>query len=172
MSNGKSIEVAPMDEEEKIAWTFGLVGCYGSVVFTEHEDGTRGLVLTHYPPTEVSVNMAKLGDLIGASEKMKVARVKKAVLVLPGEWTQNPETKKYEMKAENQQAIDALTLAIQAELGTDVEIKIEPYSEKISAGEEDQGTLVVYVPPSGKGDVRYQTWFSSGKLTEQREEPK
>jgi len=172
MGSGKSIEVAPTDEEEKAIWTFGLGGCYGSVVFTEHEDGTRNLALTHYPPTELSVNMAKLGDLIDSSEKMKVAKTKKAVLVLPGEWIQNPETKKYEMKAKNQQAIDALTLVIKAKLGTDIEIKIEPYSKMISAGEKDQGTFVVYIPPSGKGDVRYQTWFSGGKLTEQKEEQK
>lgn len=172
MGSGKSIEVAPTDEEEKVIWTFGLCGCYGSAVFTEHEDGTRTLALTHYPPTELSVNMSKLGDLIGASEKMKVAKTKKAVLALPGEWIQDPETKKYKMKAKNQQAIDALTLAIKAKLGTDIEIKIEPYSEMISVGEKDQGTFVVYVPPSGKGDVRYKTWFSGGKLTEQQEEQK
>jgi hypothetical protein len=73
------------------------------------------------------------------------------------------------MKTKNQQAVDALTLAIQAKLGTDIEIKLEPYSEKISAGEKDQGTLVVYVPPVGKGDVRFQTWYSAGKLTEKPE---
>ncbi|NMB98718.1 MAG: hypothetical protein GYA35_00375 [Thermoanaerobaculaceae bacterium] len=168
MGNGKSIEVTPTDDEKAI-WTFGLDGCYGSVVFTEHEDGTRDCVLTHYPPTELSVNMGKLGDLINTSERMKTAKTKKVVLVLPGEWIQNPDTKKYEMKTKNQQAVDALTLAIQAELGTDIEIKLEPYSEMINAGEKDQGTLVVYVPPAGKGDVRYQTWYNAGKLTEKSE---
>ena len=168
MSNGKAVEISPT-EAEKVIWTFGLGGCYGSVVFTEHEDGTRNCVLTHYPPTELSVNMAKLGDLINTSEKMKAAKTKKAVLALPGEWIQNPETKKYEMRTKNQQAVDALTIVIQAKLGTDVEIKLEPYSEMISAGEKDQGTLVVYIPPSGKGDVRYQTWYGAGKLTEESE---
>ena len=172
MSNGKSLEITPTDEKEKAIWTFGLGGCYGSVVFTEHEDGTRSCALTHYPSTELSVNMAKLGDLIGASEKMTTAKTKKAILALPGEWTQNPETKKYEMKANDQRAIDALTLAIQAKLGTDVEIKIEPYSEMINTEEKDRGTMVVYLPPSGKGDVRYQTWFSGGKLTEESETEK
>ena len=168
MSNGKSVEVSPT-QAEKVIWTFGLGGCYGSVVFTEHEDGTRDCVLTHYPPTELSDNMAKLGDLINTSEKMKAAKTKKAVLALPGEWIQNPETKKYEMRTKNQQAVDALTIAIQAKLGTDVEIKLEPYSEMISAGEKDQSTLVVYIPPSSKGDVRYQTWYGAGKLTEESE---
>lgn len=168
MGSGKSVEISTTDEAEKVIWTFGLRGCYGSVVFTEHEDGTRNCVLTHYPPTELSVNMVKLGDLINASEKMKTANTKKVVLALPGEWTQNPETKKYEMRTKNQQAVDALTIAIQAKLGADVEIKLEPYSE-ISEGEKDQGTLVVYLLPTGKGDVHYQTWYGGGKLTEKPE---
>lgn len=172
MGEGKSIEVEPTDEAEKVIWTFGLCGCYGSVVFTEHRDGTRNCVLTHYPPTELSVNMAKLVELINVSEKMKNAKTKKVVLALPGEWTQNPETKKYEMKTINQQAVDALTIAIKAKLGTDVEIELEPYSETILEEEKDRGTLAVYVPPSGKGDVYYQTWYSGKKLTEKPESKK
>ena len=82
MSDGKSVEIAPTDKEEGVIWTFGLGGCSCSVVFTEQEDGTRNCVLTHYPPTELSVNMAKLGDLI-SSEKMTTAKTKKAVLVAP-----------------------------------------------------------------------------------------
>ena len=135
MGNGKSIEVTST-EEEKVIWTFGLRGCYGSVVFTENEDGTRNCVLTHYPPTELSQNMVKLGDLIGISEKMKTAKIKKVILALPSEWVQNPETKKYEMKTKNQQAVNALTIAIQAELGADIEIKLELYSENIHVGEK------------------------------------
>lgn len=170
MDHGKSIEITPTDDE-KVIWTFGLMGCYGSVVFTEHEDGTRDCVLTHYSPTKLSVNIRKLGDLINTSERMKTAQKRKALLVLPGEWIQNSKTKKYEMKTKNQQAVDVLTLAIQEKLGTDIEIKLEPYSEIINMGEKDQGTLIVYVPPAGKGDVRYQTWYGAGKLTE-KSEPK
>ena len=76
------------------------------------------------------------------------------------------------MKAKDQRAIDSLALAIQAKLGADVEIKISLYSRMINAKEKDRGTMVVYLPPSGKGDVRYQTWFSGGKLTEKSETEK
>ena len=168
MSSGKSIEVSPT-EKEKTIWTFGLGGCYGVAVFTEHEDGTRNCVLTHYPPTELSVNTAKLGELISASEKMQTAKTKKAVLVLPGEWAQNSKTKKYEMKIKNQQALDMLTLSVQAKLGKDVEVNLEPYSENVNIGEKDQGVFSVYIPPIGKGDARYQTWYSSVNLTEKPE---
>ena len=30
--------------------------------------------------------------------------------------------------------------------------------------EKDQGTLLVYIPPTGKGEARYRTWFSGGTL--------
>ncbi len=169
MGNGKVIEVSPTEDGEKIIWTFGLGGCAGVAVFTENEDGTRDCVLTHYPPTELSTNMAKLRELISQSEKMKAAKNKQAVLVIPGEWTQNSQTKKWEMKIINQSTVIALSLAVQAELGADVEIKLEPYSESVSVDEKDQGTLAVYMPPVGKGEARYQTWFSSGKLSTQAE---
>ena len=52
MSQGKALEVSPADDE-KIIWTYGLGGCYACLVFTEHPDGTRNAVLTHYPETEI-----------------------------------------------------------------------------------------------------------------------
>lgn len=165
MSSGKAIEIRPTEDGEKIIWTFGLRGCAGVAVFTESEDGTRDCVLTHYPPIELSINMTKLRELISQSENMRVAKNKQAVLIMPGEWTQDAQTKKWEMEIKNQSTVNALSLAVQAELGADVEIKLEPYSEMILVGEKDQGTLAVYIPPAGKGEARYQTWFSSGKLS-------
>ena len=164
MGNGKSIEVASTDDE-KVIWTFGLSGCAATIVFTENEDGTRNCILTHYPPTQRSVNMLKLGDLIDASIKMSHAKTKNAVLMLPGEWEQDAETKKWELRAEDQTTVNALTFAIQAKLGTDVQITLEPYNETKDFGQKDHGTLTVYVPPSGRGDARYQTWYGGGKLT-------
>lgn len=166
MGNAKSVEVTP-DGEEKVLWTFGLGGCYCAVVFTEQEDGTRDCVLTHYPSTELSTNLRRLDYLLGNSEKIQTAMTKKVVLALPGEWVQDPETEKYEMVTQNLQDLQTLTSVIQGKLGTDVDIKSEPYSENISFEQKNQGTLIVYVPPAGKGDVRYQTWYSEGKLTDE-----
>lgn len=164
MSQGKAIEVSSSDQE-KIIWTYGLGGCYGCLVFTEHSDGTRNAVLTHYPPTEISQDMAKLRELIGDNLKMKEASTKQTVLVMAaGEWVQDPETKKGSYKVKDQQTADLLSLAVQAELGSGVDVRLEPYSETQMADQKDQGTLLVHIPPTGKGEARYKTWFSSGRL--------
>ena len=52
MSQGKALEVSPGNDKKTI-WTYGLGGCYACLVFTEHPDGTRNAVLTHYPETEI-----------------------------------------------------------------------------------------------------------------------
>lgn len=170
MSQGKAIEVSAADPE-KIIWTYGLGGCYGCLVFTEHPDGTRNAVLTHYPPTEISQDLAKLRELIGKNHKMKEASTKQTVLVMAaGEWVQDPTTKKGSFRVRDQQTADLLALAVQVELGAGVDVKLEPYSENQRAGEKNQRTLLVHIPASGKGEARYRTWFSGGTLGKQ--EPK
>lgn len=167
MSQGKAIEVSATDAE-KIIWTHGLGGCYGCLVFTEHSDGTRNAVLTHYPPTEISQDLAKLRELIGKSVKMREATTKQTVLVMAaGEWVQDPATKRGSFMVRDKQAADLLALAVQAELGAGVDAKLELYSEKQKAGKKDQGTLLAYIPPVGKGEARYRTWFSGGTLGKQ-----
>lgn len=164
MSQGKAIEVSATDQE-KIIWTYGLNGCFGCLVYTENPDGTRNAVLTHYPPTEISQDLAKLRELIGQNVKMKEATTKQTVLVMAaGEWVQDPTTKRGSLKVRDQQTADLLALAVQVELGAGVDVKLEPYSETKSAEKKDQGTLLVYIPPTGKGEARYRTWFSSGTL--------
>ena len=102
-------------------------------------------------------------ELIGQSEKMKGASIKQIVLVVPGKWVQDPITNKYSLRVQNQQTADFLALAVQAELD-EVEVRLEPYSVVQMEGRKDEGTFLVYVPPKGKGVVRYRTWFSHGTL--------
>ncbi|MDP2585966.1 MAG: hypothetical protein Q8P29_03740 [Candidatus Levybacteria bacterium] len=166
MNDGKSIQVGP-DGEEKTIITIGLGGCYGTLVFTEHEDGRRNGVLTHYDPTQISVNMSRLRELLGQDVVMKEAKTKQTVIVMgTGEWVQDPETKKWKLEPspESKKQVDGIILAIQAELGKDVEVKFEPYSRLQKIAQKDQGTMVVTIPPKGKGDARFKTWFSAGKL--------
>ena len=164
MSQGKAIEVS-LTDQEKIIWTYGLGGCFGCLVYTEHSDGTRNAVLTHYPPTEISQDLAKLRELIGPNIKMKEAATKQTVLVMAaGEWVQDPTTKKDSFRVRDQQTADLLALAVQAELGTGVDVKLEPYSETQMADQKDQGAFLVHIPPTGKGEARYRTWFSGGTL--------
>lgn len=167
INDGKAIEVLPNDEDEKVIWTYGLGGCYGTLVFTESQDGRRNAALTHYDCTNVSGNMAKLRELLGSNETMKEAEIKQTVVVMgTGKYVQDPETKRWKLEPDPKykKQIDAIILAIQAQLGDDVEVKFEPYSTKQVPGEKDREVLVVSIPPSSKGEARYRTWFSGGEL--------
>jgi len=169
MSQGKAIKVSPEDDE-KIIWTHGLGGCYACLIFTEHTDGTRNAILTHYPETEIHQNLEQLRELIDQSEKMKEASIKQVVLMVPGEWVKDPITNEYSFRVQDQQTADLLALAVKAKLGSEVEVKLVPYSVSQMEGKKDEGIFLVYIPPKGKGVVRYRTWFSGGTLGTQ--EPK
>ena len=169
MSQGKALEVYPGDDE-KIIWAYGLGGCYACLVFTEHSDGTRNAVLTHYPETEIPQNLAKLRELIGQSGKMKEALIKQVVLIMSGKWAQDAITREDSFRVKDQQIADLLASAVQDELGSEVEVRLEPYSVSQMEGKKDEGIFLVYVPPKGKGVVRYRTWFSGGTLGTQEPE--
>ena len=169
MSQGGAIKVSPTDPE-KIIWTFCLGGYYACLVFTEHPDGTRNAVLTHYPATEIPQNLTKLRELIDQSEEMKGASIKQVVLIMPGEWVQDPITKKYSFGVQDQQTASSLASDVQDKLGSRVEVRLEPYSVGQMEGKKDEGIFLVYIPPKGEGVVRYETWFSDGTLGTQ--EPK
>ena len=167
MDDGRIIEVMADDKDEKILWTYGLGGCYGTLVFTEGKDGRRNAALTHYDATRISENMAKIRELLGSSEAMKGAATKQMVVVMgSGEWVQDPKTKRYKLKPapDSQKDIDAIILAIQTELGEDIQVHFEPYDTNALSGEKDRGVMIVTIPPHDKGDARYRTWFSGGKL--------
>lgn len=163
MNQGGSIEVLPDDEQEKIIWTYGLGGCFGTLVFSEDENGRKTAVLTHFDPLSISANINELRRLIRSNPAMKTSKYKQSILVLGAQgYEQNPETKQWERKIKDQRKADMLITAIQDELGQDVEVKLEPYSEQLDAMTKDQGSLIVRIPP--KGQATYRTWFSQGQL--------
>lgn len=163
MNQGKSIEVSPDDEKEKVIWTYGLGGCFGTLVFSEDENGRKTAVLTHFDPLSISVNMTELRRLIKSNPAIKTSMYKQSILVLGAEgYEQNLQTKQWERKIQDQQKADMLITAIQAELGQDVEVKLEPYSTLQDNMTKNQGSLIVRIPP--KGQATYSTWFSQGQL--------
>ena len=166
MSQGGAVEVTPTDAE-KIIWTYGLGGCYGCLLFTEHPDGTRNAILTHYSPIEIFQNLVKLRELISKSVKIREASRQIFLVIAPGEWVRDPVTQKVSFKVKDQKKVDLLVYTVKAELGAGVEVKIEPYSEMRMLDKKDQGILLVRIPPVGKGDARYRTWFSGGTLGRQ-----
>jgi hypothetical protein len=107
--------------------------------------------------------LGKLRELISQYPKMKEAETKQSILVMAaGEWVKNPKTGKREQTIKDQEKVDLLTLAIKAELGKDVEIQLQPYSEKVMAGVKDWGVMCVRIPP--KNQAAWHTWFSRGSL--------
>lgn len=160
MNQGGSVEVSPDDEQEKIIWTYGLGGCFGTLVFSEDENGRKAAVLTHFDPLSISSNMSELRRLIRSNPAMKTSKYKQILILGPQGY--DPETKQWGKKIRDQQKADMLITAIQAELGQDVEVKLEPYSEQIDAMTKDKGSLIVRIPP--KGQATYRTWFSHGQL--------
>jgi len=163
MNQGGSVEVLPDDEQEKIIWTYGLGGCFGTLVFSEDESGRKTAVLTHFDPLSISTNMNELRRLIRSNPAMRESKYKQSILVLSAQgYEQNSETKQWEQKIGDQQKEGMLVTAIQAELGQDIEVKLEHYSELQDAMTKDQGSLIVRIPP--KGQATYRTWFSQGQL--------
>ena len=167
MREGKAIKVKSDQQEKKIIWTYALGGCITSVVFVEQADGTRHAILTHYPPTEISQNLVKLRELISDNLKKKEALAKQTLLLMmPGKWVQDPN----KIKSRRRQEGDLLIDAVQEELGTEIDVRIEPYSQQLEFGKKDQGTLLVYIPPFRKGEAKYRTWFNEGTLSKEEVE--
>ena len=164
VNSGKFVEVSETDAET-IMWTYGLCDCNTAALFMEREDGTRACALTYYPPNALLTSAGKLRALFPGGGKMETAKMKKAIFALPGVRTQNPETKQQEITVADKDAVKMLSLVAEQELGPDVDIIIAPYDEHPDRNVKDEGTLVIHIPPSGKGDAWYQTWSQKGILT-------
>ena len=157
MNDGKMVKVSPNDPSEKIIWTGALKGCSSCAVFTENAEGARRAILTHFQPILKSVHVSMLGNLIAVGAGQGSV-IKKAVLTVPGEYVLDADTGKYKMRAKDIAALDILINVLRSRLGTDVTFTVIPYSEVLSEDNGDQGTVVIYVPPSSGGNMRYQHW--------------
>ena len=67
-------------------------------------------------------------ELIDQSEKMKEESIRQVVLMVPGEWVKDPITNEYSFRVQDQQTASLLALAVKAKLGSEVEVKLVPYS--------------------------------------------
>lgn len=165
MNQENLVEVSPDDEDEKVIFTRGLRGCFGILVFCEDEGGRKTTILAHYDPLSISVNIIdKLIILIKSNPAMKTSKYKQLVLLGPEAYEQNPKTKQWERKIRDQQKADLLITRIQTELGSDVKVKLEPYSLLQAEDIKDQRSLIVRIP--SKRQASYRTWFSQGQLGE------
>ena len=156
MNDGKVIEVNP-DEEEKTILTLSLGGCYGVGIVVELQDGKRYCAITHYDPSNLLSNIRKIDELVGGKNFEETALRKVAVIVRgTGEWVRGEEGKgwKFEPDEQTQGVVEKLELSIQAKLGADIEIVIEPYSEDRKDGAEDENILIIKVPAKGNGVIQ------------------
>lgn len=105
--------------------------------------------------------------MISDNLKKKEALAKQTLLLMmPGKWVQDPN----KIKSRHKQEGDLLIDAVQEELGTEIDVRIEPYSQQFGFGKKEQGTLLVYIPSSGEGEAIYKTWFGGGTLSKQENE--
>ncbi|MDA2921985.1 hypothetical protein MYX07_01825 [Patescibacteria group bacterium AH-259-L07] len=161
MNQGQSCEIEPHDTAEKVIWTSALGGCFGTLVFIESKAGKRSAILTHYDPLHIQVNALKLKQLI--TPEMQDAPIKQTIVVMAaGEYIQDLKTGELKMTVKDQKKTDLLISTVRETLGENIEVTLEPYSEKLVKGRKDQGVMIVRVPP--KTQATYRTWFSSGIL--------
>jgi hypothetical protein len=163
MNDGKVIEVKP-DDPEKIIITTSLGGCYATLVYTEHENGIRHAMLTHYDPLSLSDNTTKYRRLARQYPLMAESRKKIAVYVMMADELRNQREGiglKYVL--DNVQ-LDGLRIALQANFGSEIDFIVQPYSTQQTEWAKDQGILLMKLPPKDKGRPNYRTWFSEGEF--------
>ena len=121
-----------------------------SLFATEHENGTRNVVLGHWNSLGGSSRELLL-DLEVCRSTQELGTIKKASVYVasPGEW----ETKsdgKYEMKIKDRNNMNELLAFLKKTLGSAVPVVEQGYSELRSSDQKDQGILVVDCPASGE----------------------
>jgi len=118
----------------------------------------------YYSPLAVSKNMRKYEMLAKANPAMEESYIKKAVYIMVADesYPENAENEKERVL--HQWQLDALQVALNDQLGGNIEFKIVPYSMELSLRAKDEGVLFMKLPPAGKGEPRYKTWFSEGRL--------
>jgi len=123
MNDGKYIE------DNGRLKTYGLSGCYATLIYTRNGDKKQG-ILTHYPPTAISMNISKLRQLVEEHPEMKDADLKRAVILHEDDSFSPKSIKQY-----NSQVLSMLECGIKVALGNDIEIEKRKYHGPQTAGE-------------------------------------
>jgi len=128
------------DGEEKRIATFGLGGCNAVAISAELPDGTRKGYVQHYSPLNHQLGASMLAEATDRFATEGASNIR-AVVMTPGEWSQDPSTK-WAMVPKDDLITSLLTLTVQARLG-EADVQVYPYSENWSADRYGQGTLMV-----------------------------
>jgi hypothetical protein len=163
MWQGKEVVVKKGDTQEKILWTYGLAGCLAVAIFTEDQAGVRTGILTHYPPTRIPQNISTLHSLFNKNFALKEQTTKRSVLIVAEErYQQNPQTGAWIAVVDKQ--ANVLTSAIKNYIGEDLLVQIKSYSSAQIIGAQDQGILILKVPPIEKGKATVMFASSTEKI--------
>lgn len=134
-------DVTVADGEEKRIATFGLSGCNAVAISAELPDGTRRGYVQHYSPLNHQLGASMLAEATDRFVRDGAYNAR-AVVMTPGEWSQDPSSK-WTMVPKDEMMTRILTTTLQAKLGEEADVQTYPYSENLSAGRYGQGTLMV-----------------------------
>jgi hypothetical protein len=133
-------DITAVSGEEKRIATFGLGGCNAVAVAGELPDGTRKGYVQHYSPLNHQLGASMLAEAAERFASEGASNVR-AVVMTPGEWTQDPSAKRA-MAPRDELIARLLTVTVQARLG-EADVQVYPYSEMQSMDQYGQGTLMV-----------------------------
>lgn len=149
IEKGRGTTIVDMDQrgdiavargEEKRIATFGLGGCTAVAIAAELPDGTHRGYVQHYNPTNHQLGASMLAEATDRLATDGASNVR-AVVMTPGEWTQDPAAK-YAMNPKDELITRLLTLTVQTRLD-EADVQVYPYSEVLSSDRYGQGTLML-----------------------------
>lgn len=133
-------DITAANGEEKRIATFGLGGCNAVALSGELPDGTRKGYVQHYSPLNHQLGASMLAEATDRFASEGATNVR-AVVMTPGEWTQDPSAK-WAMAPKDELITRLLTLTVQARI-SEADVQVYPYSEMQSIDQYGQGTLMV-----------------------------
>jgi hypothetical protein len=105
----------------------------------------------HYSPLNRQFGASMLSEAAGrlGTEEVVAAR---AVIMTPGEWTQDPDAK-WGMKPKDDLLARLLTVTAQSGLGIEADVQVYPYSKMQTSDGYGQGTLMVEFRDDGSTTI-------------------
>jgi hypothetical protein len=157
MNESKSIKTASTDLQEKIIWTYDLVGCFAEIIYAT-DGATQSVKLRHDNPLHFS--QRDLDEDI-SSDPMLRNDQRISVIILAKAETEPANDAHPVFKAEK--VLQNITEVLRGRL-PGVDIKIQPYYLRDQADSKDKGCVIIRMQPSGK--TTYRTWFNQEQLGE------
>lgn len=159
----QEIEVSPEDELEKYLFTHSLAGCYVTIILTEDDSGKRAASLTHYPPYVLIEHLLDIKDKIDLNHSNKNSST--GVIFAPAFESTVSKIKRETYIFREPTAVDLISVLLKKKLGSNAEVLLQPYVvDDLCLLGPDGGSILLKVPPKGKGNPSYRTWFNKREV--------